>query len=512
MSEMIPKYNAVSTDRVVATIENIPIAFMGLDNKIRYDKEKISEMVAGSQGGKFTITSVKPTYQFDSNRKANNDLIYSFFKQNTLMQNRVRIVNSLVFGRGFTYSYDNATKIAIDRFWAVNKFRPQLNKMGTDLQLYGDVFLGLFPQDTGDVLVGVYHPSSVDIDFNPINPSDINHYYVSYRNEETNKDETFQMYPIEKFIRDVEYDGPISGTVRKVKKLLSGNPLPGGMKGCMVHISANATSSEIHGTSDFRQSYGPLNDYMDFVGDRLNIHQIYGSPMIDIEIDTDDQDKIDQRIEELIGFQFGSNPVHNKQETWTPLELKINAAPAQHDEKVLRGLICAGTGIPEHLLFNQIEDQDESGTFVLNKMAEDIQDSFGDAIIDVHKFVAYMASIDMINVTDGQIIFPEISTMSEKLKAETYVLKVGAKICSRKTASYNTGHNWDTELVQIQEEMAIFEDPMDDPNMAGIIGGRESSRINNQDPNRDDGLDDKNARQGAKNVNDQTFGEGVTND
>jgi hypothetical protein len=251
---------------------------------------------------------------------------------------------------------------------------------------------------------------------------------------------------------------------------------------------------------------------MNFVGDRLTVHQLYGSPAYDITIDTDDPTVIQKRIEELAGFTIGSNPVHNKSEEWKPLEFKHQGTDVASDEKTLRGLICAGTSFPEHLLFNQGDNMgSDDNTFALNKLAEDRQDAFVDAFTDIHKFVVAIAGGDPATIDDGGILCPEISTMSEKTKAETYVLKVGAKICSRKTAAMNLGHDWDTEQVQIQEEDRLFGELIGDSDAAGAIGGRFTTRKDNQDPERDDGSDDRKARANSRNISTQVFGDGKTN-
>jgi hypothetical protein len=252
---------------------------------------------------------------------------------------------------------------------------------------------------------------------------------------------------------------------------------------------------------------------MDFISDRLTIQQLYGSPSYDISIETDDPNVITKRIEELAQFVIGSNPVHNDKEKWTPMEFKHNAGTSAHDDKALRGLIAAGMGFPEHMLFNQSTEsnngrESEAGQYSLYQLAMSKQSAFSDLFKNIHKFVAITAGKDPLSVDDGQLVFPEISTMSEKTKAETYALKVGAKICSRKTAALNTGHNWEIEQQQIQDEMAIFGDPGNDPTMAGVVGGRMSTRANNSDPNRDTGADDKGARSDPTNVRgNQTFGD-----
>ena len=138
---------------------NTVVATMGADGKLIYDKEKISsvvrEMVAGQSGktsGKLSTTA-QVVYRFDTSRKSRCDNMWSLWKINPLMQNRITQLNSLVFGRGLKWVYDDKTQNIINRFWRVNRLRSKLNSMNTDAQLYGEVFIGLFPQSTGDVLV-----------------------------------------------------------------------------------------------------------------------------------------------------------------------------------------------------------------------------------------------------------------------------------------------------------------------------------------------------------------------
>lgn len=494
------------------------IATMGMDGKVNYTsdgKDKIQEIIAGkpnagggSGGGYFT--SVKVVYRFDNNRLENNDAIFRLWKRNPILQNRITQFNSLIFGRGFAYSYPDKIKEVIDRFWRVNRIKQKLSSMSTDAQLYGEVFIGLFPQSSGDVLMAVYESNQVEIDFSPANVDDINQYLVGYKDEESGRDEILKFKPVYKYLNEMELSSS-GGLIGKVKKMVGGSKAGlGGFDGAMIHIKFNHSSTEVHGASDFRQVYQPINDYMDFRGDRLTVHQLYGSPVYDIEIDTDDPTVIQNRIEELAGFTIGSNPVHNAKEKWSPLEFRHATDSSEFDERAMRGLICAGTSFPEYLLFNQSHGRElNDGTFALNKLAEDRQDAFGDAFVEMHKFVASIAGADILEVDKGQIIFPEISTMSEKAKAETYVLKVGAKIVSRKTAALNTGHNWDIEEAQILEEMELLG--IDGSDLAGRMGGRFSNKVNNQDPNRDDGTADRKARAQARNVTTQVMGSRKTN-
>ena len=494
------------------------IGTLGPDNKINYNPDKVKmqlqEMFAGQTGGSF-FTTAKVVYRWDRNRKTNADAVWNMWKVNPLMQNRVNQLNALTFGRGLKWIYDEATQSIIDRFWRINRLKSKLNAISTDGQLYGEVFIGLFPQKSGDVLVSIYGANQVDIDFNPGDIYNINRYMVTYRDEETNKDEQFEMMPIEKYLNEIEFSKGVNiGVVKKVRKALGlygATKVKG--KGVMCHVKFNNDSSEVYGTSDFKQVFDLLPDYMNFVGDRMTIHQLYGSPAYDITIDTDDPQVIINRVEELAGFSIGSNPVHNAKETWKPLEFSHNGMPAGGDEKILRGLICAGTGFPEYLLFNQSETSgDSDNTFALTKLAEDRQDTFKDAFNDIHRFVMAIAGGDPATIDDGELIFPEINTMSEKAKAETYVLKVGAQICSRRTAAMNMGHNWNIEEQQILQEMDIFGDLLGgNSDMAGAVGGRFTSRVDNQDPDRDDGSDDREARANASNITTQVMGSRKTN-
>lgn len=494
------------------------IGTLGQDNKINYNPDKVKaqlqEMFAGQTGGSF-FTTAKVVYRWDRNRKTNNDMIWNMWKVNPIMQNRIIQLNALTFGRGLKWLYDEGTQEIIDRFWRINRLKNKLNAISTDAQLYGEVFIGLFPQTSGDVLVSIYGANQVDIDFDPGDIYNVNRYIVTYRNEETNKDEQFEMMPIEKYLNEIEFSKGINtGIVKKVRKslgLYGATKVKG--KGVMCHVKFNNDSSEVYGTSDFRQIFDLLPDYMNFVGDRMTVHQLYGSPAYDITIDTDDPKVIIDRVEELAGFTIGSNPVHNTKETWKPLEFNSNGMSATGDEKILRGLLCAGTGFPEYLLFNQSETSgDSDNTFALTKIAEDRQDTFKDAFSDIHRFVIAIAGGDPATIDDGELIFPEINTMSEKAKAETYVLKVGANICSRRTAAMNMGHNWNIEEQQILEERDTFGDLLgNNSDVAGVMGGRFTSRINNQDPNRDDGTDDRTARANASNISTQVMGDRKTN-
>lgn len=494
------------------------VGLVNPDNTVNYDMDAVNsvikEMVAGQSGNGSYFTTAKVIYRWDRNRKTNNDAVYNMWKANPLIQNRVALMNALVFGRGLKWIYEESIQQVVDRFWRTNRLRSKLNAVCTDLQLYGEVFIALYPQPSGDVRVSIYESSQVEVDFDPGDIYNIKCYHVAYKDEETNKDQIFELQSLEAYLNEIEYSTPITmGTGRRsgTKQVgLNGQAKAG--KGVMLHIKLNNGTAEIYGTSDFKQIFDIMPDYMNFVGDRLTIHQLYGSPAYDIEIDTDDPQVITNRINELAGFTIGSNPVHNKSEKWTPLQFSGSGVDAKNDENVLRGLLCAGTGFPEHLLFNQAQNRFDDNTFGVIKLAECRQDAFADAFRDIHKFVVAIAGGDPALVDDGQLIFPEINIMSEKTKAETYVLKVGANICSRKTAAINMGHSWEFEEQQMLDEFAIFGDLLgDSPDVAGAMGGRFTTRKNNQDPERDDGADDRAARTQSRNITTQIMGDRKTN-
>ena len=463
------------------------VGTLGKDNKMHYDKDIINstvkEMIAGQSGkttGKFSTTA-QVVYRYDTSRKTTHDNMWTLWKSNPIMQNRIIQLNALVFGRGLKYVYDESVQSVVDRFWRVNRLRSKLNSLGVDAQLYGEVFIGLYPQATGDVLVSFYESRQVDIDFDPGDVNRINRYIITYKDEESGKEEQFDMMPIETYLNEIEFSNSINkgvvGRVRKALGLKGASKIKG--KGIMCHIKFNNSTGEVYGTSDFYQVSDLIQDYMDFVGDRLTIHQLYGSPSYDITIDTDDPNVIEDRINELVGFTIGSNPVHNKQEEWKPLEFSGGGMTPTADDKLLRGLISAGMSFPEYMLFNQNETGSDDNTFSVTHLAQDRQDAFADALTDIHKVVVACAGGDPASIDDGQLIFPEIDTMSEKTKAETYVLKVGANLCSRRTASMNMGHNWDLELQQIQEESNVFGQLTDSSDFAGALEGRFTSRQNN---------------------------------
>ena len=485
------------------------VGTMGLDGKMHYDREAIRELIAGESGktsGRFNTTA-QVIYRYDSSRKTSHDNMWKLWKNNPLIDNRIVQLNALVFGKGIKWIYDDQTQALIDRFWRINRLKRKLSDIGTDGQLYGEVFIGLFPQDTGDVLMSIYESRQIDIDFDPSDVYKINRYIVTYRNEENGKDEQFDMMPIETYLNEIEFSQGVNvGVVKKVRKALGLNgaaKVKG--KGAMVHIKFNHSSGEVYGTSDFYQASDLVQDYMDFIGDRLTIHQMYGSPAYDITIDTDDPQEIEERIDELAGFSIGSNPVHNKKEEWKPLEFQNGAVSPSQDDKLLRGLISAGLKFPEYMLFNQSENgSDSENTFAVTKVAQDRQEAYKEAFMDIHKFVVAIAGGDPSMIDQGQLIFPEIDTMSEKAKAETYILKVGANIVSRRTAATNMGHNYEIEQQQILEEMETFGMLGENSDFAGVMGGRFTSRQNNAASTGADGADhgdrDRKRRADATNV------------
>lgn len=480
------------------------VGTMGADGKMQYDRQKISEMIAGQSGkvsGHFNTTA-QVVYRYDSSRKTNHDQTWQLWKNNPIVQNRITQLNALVFGTEIKCIYDDAIQPIIDRFWRINRLERKLDSIGTDGQLYGEVFIGLYPQQSGDVLLSIYESRQVDIDFDPSDTYRVNRYIVTYKDDETGKEEQFDMMPIENYLNEIEFSQGInSNTIKKIRKslgLMGSTKVKG--KGVMCHIKFNNSSGEVYGTSDFYQVSDLLQDYMDFVGDRLTIHQMYGSPTYDITIDTDDEQVIIDRIEELAGFALGSNPVHNKQEEWKTLDFNHGALQPSDDDKLLRGLLSAGTSFPEYMLFNQNEVNGDDNTFAITKLAQNRQKAYRSALIDIHKFVVAIAGADMSLVDAGQIVFPEIDTMTEKAKAETYVLKVGANICSRRTAAMNMGHNYDIEQQRIKDEAEMFGALADNSDFAGAMAGRFNSRIDTLDPESDHGDKDRRKRNDATRV------------
>ena len=156
------------------------VGTLGPDNKLNYNPDvvqtQLREMFAGQTGGSF-FTTAKVVYRWDRNRKTNADAVWNLWKVNPIMQNRITQLNSLTFGRGLKWLYEDQTQMIVDRFWRINRLKSKLNAISTDSQLYGEVFIGLFPQTSGDVLVSIYGANQVDIDFTPGDIYNVNRYF-----------------------------------------------------------------------------------------------------------------------------------------------------------------------------------------------------------------------------------------------------------------------------------------------------------------------------------------------
>lgn len=420
----------------------------------------ITEQVGSGTKKDYSPTPVV-TYRVDSDRVSNADDMWSLWKINPVMQGRITQLNDLVFGKGIQYAYqDQNIQAIIDRLWRVNRLQSKLDQIGTNSQLYGDVFVAMYPQKSGDLLLAFYEPAQVEIDFNPANPTEALSYIVSWHDEEKNKDNTIEFQPVETFLNEIEFSNPMTnGVVNKAKNMTKAPKYKG--KGLMAHVYFNATTSQMFGTSDFYQTSDILQDYMAFVGDRLTIHQLYGSPVYDITIDTDDPQKIQDRIADLSGFTLGSNPVHNKSEEWKLLNASQGngngSISSDSDNEMLKSIISCGLCFPTGLLF-QDSGESEVDTSALETYAQKRQQAFKSLLEDIHKVAVAIAGGDPSLIDEGQIVFPEINTSSAKSKAETGALLVNTGVVSRSTVSTSLGYSWDKEKEQMVSESEELQD------------------------------------------------------
>lgn len=442
-------------------------------------KMKITEQVSGTSSGRKDYTpSPVVAYRYDGSRKTVSDDMWDLWKQNPIVQSRVLQMNNIIFGKGISYDYpDENTKRIIDRLWRINRIQTKLDSIGTNTQLYGELFVALYPQKSGDVLISFYEPRQVDIDFDPSDPSRVRSYILSWKDEENQTDNVVELQPVESFLNEIEFSNPITNGKINIAKRQLGQKMYKG-KGLMTHIYFNATASELCGTSDFYQSSDLVQDFMGFVGDRLTIHQLYGSPVYDITIDTDNPEVIENRIMELEDFKIGSNPVHNKQEEWKLLNAQSGngngSVNAEADAELLKSLIASALCMPTGLLFQDKSDKDLDTTSV-EQLAGKRQEAFKQLFKDIHKVAVAIAGGDINTIEDGDISFPEISLSSAKSKAETNSLLVQSNIISRQTASSSLGYSWNREkermLAENDELSEIINVDLEKQRMAGLASG-----------------------------------------
>lgn len=448
---------------------------------------KVTELIAGAVGEKASSfsTSTQANYRYDSSRKSNSEDLYDLWRANPVLQNRTNIINSLIFGNGINIAYsDTTTKEIVDRFWRINRLEDKLDQIGSSAQLFGEIFVGVFPQKSGDLLVEFYDNTQVDIDFNPMIPSQVMNYILSYKDEDKEEDVKVILTPIETYLNEIEFSSsPNNGKVASVKKSVGLNSTKGIGKGLMAHVKFNSVTSEVYGTSDFYSTSDILQDYFGFVGDRLTVHQLYGSPIYDITIDTDNPQDIIDRIEELDGFTIGSNPVHSANETWQMLNgggtgQGNSSSDAGQDNTMLQSIIASGLSVPISFLFQKVDNNNDiENTFAMTKFAKGRQTKFRSLFNDLHKVVVSIAGGDISTVKKEELIFPEIDTSSQKQLAETLALRITSNITSRQTACTMLGLNWEEEKNRIlaeNEEMKEILQPSnvtDQQKLAGQAAG-----------------------------------------
>lgn len=462
------------------------------------------------------FTSNMPNHRYDHHRKANLDDLYRAWRDNPIYQSRTMQMNSLIFGNGINIAYsDKETKKKIERFWRINRLSDKLDQIGSQAQLFGEIFVGLFPQSSGDVLIEFYDSTQIDIDFDPRFPSRAKNYVLSYYDEEKMENVKMIFKPLEKYLNDIEF------VDQEIRKKVAFVPKNEESMNVMGHIKFNSIPSEVYGTSDFFSVYDIINDYMGFVGDRLTIHQLYGSPIYDITIETDNKQDIIDRIEELQGFTIGSNPVHNHRETWQLLNSGSAGAgnascDALQDDHILKGLIAGGLHMPVSFLFQTVsQNNDVENTYAMTHFAKSRQNDFKSFFNDIHRYVIHIGKGNMDNIIDAELVFPEIDTSSQKELAETYALRVTSNITSRQTACASLGLNWDEEKERILNEFEELKDilnPQQDAqklagNVAGSTGSSQSvSKTVKTGKNDNSSNSNKNTDKGTKVKTSQPMG------
>ena len=95
-------------------------------------------MIAGQSGktsGHFNTTA-QVVYRYDTSRKTHHDNMWTLWKANPLLQNRINQFNALVFGRGIKWVYDDKTKRNLIKFAKNNKVYecPKINRNPIKLQ------------------------------------------------------------------------------------------------------------------------------------------------------------------------------------------------------------------------------------------------------------------------------------------------------------------------------------------------------------------------------------------
>lgn len=288
---------------------------------------------------------------------------------NPLIGQAVNLKTYYTFGRGVQITHpDQSTNKTLQRFWndprnkaELTSFEAQTDK-DHDLQVYGNVFLVLFPQPDGSVLVRSFPAKEcADIITDPEDGKRILWYKRDYSVQKYDYagGAVTQEGPVTKYYRDWRYYLETEG--------ISGYPVPDDTnpadpplnmiaEGVVMHIHVNKLSHALFGVSDFYRAIDWAKAHKDQLEDWATIVRALSV----FSWKRKSKSGADSRnAAARMGGSTTSSPAEKPASVasilhqppnvdWEPISVPKGATTSPDDSRQLKLMVSAATGIFEH--------------------------------------------------------------------------------------------------------------------------------------------------------------------
>lgn len=255
------------------------------------------------------------------------------WRENFMARQIVRLTTNYVVGDGIGLSSEIATvERFIRRWWdhPLNRMDLRLPAMCDELTRSGELFAVLHDHVINGVSLGHSY-----IRFYPARWID----KIDVQPEDLENERAYHQRGLINSMKGRWWQGKGAEKVRQ-----PGDPL-------MLHYAINRPIGATRGEGDLVPVLAWLKRYTAWVKDRIRLNRarVEGG-LWDVTLDDSAQVQAKKDQYKESPPEHGSVIVHDKGEAWKAMDLKIDAADAKDDGKVIRLAVASGAGIPLHFM------------------------------------------------------------------------------------------------------------------------------------------------------------------
>jgi hypothetical protein len=432
--------------------------FDKLKNAWNYLKP-VSESIDGEEPGYTKLGDVEDkNITLDYLKKIRHEA-WKAVLTNPLAKRQIRNVTSYLVGRGLKISSPSIdAQEIIDDFIhdPENYWELFVREESNRLQIDGEIIVLLFINTgNGKVMVRDIEPSEItEVILSPDDYRKI----LALRRVHTRKIysddfKSFKTETIDEYIKPGEPDPNNENIIRD-----------------FLFIKMPIIATQFRGIPELSSHLYWLKKYRQLLDARVVLNEGRAAFLWDVTVDGTDKDVKDVREKNSKPPRPGTVKFHNKQVTWEPKSLNINAQESEADLRAVKLMAVAGSGQPEYMITGDASNANfastQETTFSFLKCLEDYQDLYEYFLGALFNKVFYYAQKygeapetfkdvngeeikgdELINIT-----FPETKPRDlEKLGKYLQILQLMG-IVSDETLAGMAGIDWKAEKAKLEKE------------------------------------------------------------